>query len=109
VKAVIFTLRSLSKQIRWEQLADLRHKSIVAHGYAGVSAEDIREAAQMPAGELLDKLRGALQSLDARRRRVQSVRHWKTVSYSTEPLGSGFAGFVGERVMTSATPIRSSR
>jgi hypothetical protein len=64
VKAVIFTLRSLSKQIRWEQLADLRHKSIVAHGYAGVSAEDIREAAQMPAGELLDKLRGALQSLD---------------------------------------------
>jgi hypothetical protein len=46
-----------------DELANLRNKSIVAHGYKGISAEDITKAAGMSVDELLDQLKGALDCL----------------------------------------------
>lgn len=48
---------------RWERLGTLRNKSIVAHGYRGVSAEDVAAAAGQEAPALLDAIGQAVAHL----------------------------------------------
>ncbi len=58
-------LHSLGKKIGWDELTQLRNKSIAAHGYAGVSEEDVVRAGKMQVHDLLDKLRDALTCVGA--------------------------------------------
>jgi uncharacterized protein with HEPN domain len=58
------TVRDTLKMIdRGEKLKELRNKSIVAHGYQGISPEDVEVTAEMTVAALLDTLRSALTSL----------------------------------------------
>lgn len=46
-----------------QTLADLRNRTIIAHGWQGVGEEEIRQAAGHPVGELLELLRWGLKAL----------------------------------------------
>jgi hypothetical protein len=49
-----------------QQLGELRNKSIVAHGYRGISREDVEAAAGLTVADLLESLKTALSSLGVR-------------------------------------------
>jgi len=58
-------LRETLKVIGGQELSSLRHKTIIAHGYRGVSQEDVEEAAGKPVGQLIEEIRAALDMIGA--------------------------------------------
>lgn len=58
-------LRDTLNVIASQELSSLRHKTIIAHGYRGVSREDVQEAAGMPVEQLIEELRNALDAVGA--------------------------------------------
>lgn len=56
-------ISKLSNKVTTDQLVQLRNKSIVAHGYEGVSREDVERAAGIPTSEMIERLSGTLEKL----------------------------------------------
>ena len=56
-------LHKILNVIGGQELSSLRHKTIIAHGYQGVSQEDIERAAKMPVAGLIEGIRTALDAI----------------------------------------------